>query len=618
MLQIFRKYGSSITVKALMLLLVFTFAVWGVGDVIRGHNKYVALKVGDIEFSDREWFAYFNNQIERLKAQFNSKFAKDEIKNLGLTNVILGQLIDRLLLQQEATSTGVLVSYDMVKYELLHMPIFQVDGKFDKEKFMQVLQAMRVSEQNLFENIKENLPTQYETFALTVNKTPPSDLVDAILQARAAIRQVNVYRLPYETIRITDSPTEDELKTLYQHNSKDFMIPEKRNISYIIFGIEDIKLDEGVNEADLKQYYEQNKERFKELEKRSVLKLEFKDKARAEEAKSELDKGESFENVGRRYFPTVKNFSIGEVTRVGFEKEVANAIFNLKLEQYSNIIKTPLGYLIFKVTAITPEGVKSFDLIKDKVKSLYINELKYEKLNKISQDIDQMLALGKKVEDVALQYGFKIKSLEGVDDRFVGQPFNDEEFKQVAFSTAENNTSMVSTMKSQDKFFILQINKVVPVSKRDFKVVKGELEKQWYSIKKEEKVKVVAHELSESLKSKGDGDEILKKYNLMKPQHYKISYYNMDNDQPKVFLGEALKLRSNEITEPYKSTTGYLIAHVISIKPIEITGMQEQRQEIIANYASNAPNEVIAQYLNALKSKYNIEVNQAVIDKVIE
>jgi peptidyl-prolyl cis-trans isomerase D len=70
MLDAMRKRASSWFVRALLLVLIASFAVWGIGDLFMGRQDVeVAATVGDVEVPLREVDRAFENDRQALSEQ---------------------------------------------------------------------------------------------------------------------------------------------------------------------------------------------------------------------------------------------------------------------------------------------------------------------------------------------------------------------------------------------------------------------------------------------------------------------------------------------------------------------------------------------------------------------
>ena len=85
MLNALRKNAGSWVVKVLLLLLVASFAIWGIGDVFfsGGQNPAVAT-VGGIEIPANELANAFNRSVANLQRQLGPQFDREQAIQLGV------------------------------------------------------------------------------------------------------------------------------------------------------------------------------------------------------------------------------------------------------------------------------------------------------------------------------------------------------------------------------------------------------------------------------------------------------------------------------------------------------------------------------------------------------
>ena len=143
-----------------------------------------------------------------------------------------------------------------------------------------------------------------------------------------------------------------------------------------------------VSDQEVADYFEQHLEEFQNPEQIKVSHILVSDETIAAEVIAKLNEGKSFEKVAREYsIDTVTAinggdlgyFGRGEIEQPEFEEEV----FKLKkVGHISDIIKTPFGYHVAKLTGRRRGKQKTFEEAKDEIK---IN-LEKRKFNSIIEE----------------------------------------------------------------------------------------------------------------------------------------------------------------------------------------------------------------------------------------
>ncbi len=605
-----------------MLLLVLTFVLWGVGDIIRKHNKVLAFKVGNIEYTDLDWHKAFQQYVQRMSAQFQKHITPDEIRENNLHIVILNQLINSFLIQEESRDLGIIVSDDMVKYELATIPELQTNGTFDREKFQYMLRSSGQTEDEFIKNFKNDIAQQNLIMSLTLNREVSKSLVNTLLEASNSLHNAQIVKIAFNDIKVSETPKEEDLQQIYQQNIAKFSFPEKRNLSYIQFGLNDIKTDENVSDQILQEQYESKKAIFTEPEKRKVQQMVFKEESQAQDALRMLQEGSTFATVAKKFFPNQKNFSMGEVSAQGFDKEIADGIFSTAVGKNSRIIQSPLGYHIFMIESNTPTKTKTFAEVRDTVKKQYLEDARFEALSKMAQDIDAMIAAGSDLTSIGEKHGLTVGSVKEFTDtgeqkeKIAQNPV----FRQLAVTTEDRHASLVTPLSGQDQFIVVSVDEVAKQPPQDFADVKDKVQAMWQALKQDQIASTTANNVYSKLVSGEKIGDVVKEFKLTTPQTVAVSYLNPKAaDYPDNVIEALLAEDSNKATRPISDDKkNYYIAYVTSISKAPARPQPEQTDKLTSQLQQQIPNEIILQYLAHLRKKHNVEVYDDVINTVIK
>src|SRR5437763_8099933 len=135
MMQWIRGRAGSIIVKVLFGLLIVSFGFWGIytrSDYYQGHSpETVVATVGGQDIRAEDVQRALTPALERLRSQFGGSIDQAQVKQLGILDTLLAQLIERSLLDQQAQRLGLEVSEDTVRRAIFENPAFRgPDGQF--------------------------------------------------------------------------------------------------------------------------------------------------------------------------------------------------------------------------------------------------------------------------------------------------------------------------------------------------------------------------------------------------------------------------------------------------------------------------------------------------------
>jgi len=145
-----------------------------------------------------------------------------------------------------------------------------------------------------------------------------------------------------------------------------------------------------VSEADIKAYYDKNKKRFAQPERRDLKVVLTKTKAKAEQARKALKRGQSFKAVAKTYSIDQASKRQGgklpDVTEGQQEKAFNNAIFEAKKGKLQGPVKTQFGYYVFEVTKVTAASQQSYEQSKQTIRNLLRSQRQQKSLDRFIKD----------------------------------------------------------------------------------------------------------------------------------------------------------------------------------------------------------------------------------------
>ena len=155
----FRKYARFIIMFILFGMLIISFALWGVGDMLRmgGRSTEVAHVggthiplygwVGGTSVSVNEVRDQFNRQLEGIQRQTGQRPEPEQALRFGLHVRALEDVMQRAVLDYAIQQFGLVVSDAEVHAAIARNPAFQgTGGSFDPLLYRARLQQARISE----------------------------------------------------------------------------------------------------------------------------------------------------------------------------------------------------------------------------------------------------------------------------------------------------------------------------------------------------------------------------------------------------------------------------------------------------------------------------------------
>ena len=196
MLDIVRNLVSSIFGKILLAVMVLSFALWGVGDILTSGNSQLAAKVGKEKITLDEFYNEFQNTVKNYNQISQSNLSLKEAYNIQLHNVLLNDLIYSKMINNYAKNNEIFLSDQSLKIIITNLPQFKNDdGRFSEVKYKNYILNNFPNEQ-LFLNQVENTIYQgmlFENFNL--NSFLNESLVDTLYNYEGEKRSISLMML---------------------------------------------------------------------------------------------------------------------------------------------------------------------------------------------------------------------------------------------------------------------------------------------------------------------------------------------------------------------------------------------------------------------------------------
>lgn len=404
MLERIREGSQGPWAMGILALVILSFVFAGVGSYINSSASGAAASVNGEEIGLDELERAYQNERSRMESQFGDAFATLASDTAYLQNFrqgILDRLISEKLLDQAAQELGLRVSDEQIKSAIVGMQEFQVDGKFNNDRYLAILRQAGFQTNNFRDYMRVDMVRRQLSQSLMGTEfalTSEAKAAHLMQQQTRDIRYVNVPAAKFvEQVNIGD----EEISAYYQSNISQFDTEQKVSLSYVELILEDLLPSIEINEDELSQYYEENLVDYRTDEERQAAHILFESAeqddaiaAKATEVQVRILAGEDFSELAKEFssdtFSAENGGDLGWFGKDIMDPAFEEAAFSLEGKgDVSAVVKSEFGYHIIKLTDVKSEQVIAFDDVKEeittKVKTLKAEERFYEISQRISE-----------------------------------------------------------------------------------------------------------------------------------------------------------------------------------------------------------------------------------------
>lgn len=404
-----RTKANSPFIKVLLAIIILSFVLTGVAGYMIGGSSNDAAEVNGQSISREQLQQAFSQERQSLQENLGDRFSEiagNEEAMRALRAQALANLINSELINQYAQELNLSASDAQIEKAIFAMPIFQTNGNFDSEKYRLILKQYNVNADNFAAQIRNDLVRAQLAKAFTGSDFALPSEVKTYAELFLQEREIRTATLSLADAQAKQSVTEDEIKAYYDANHDSFISPEKVKVSYVEIDATTLP-EQTVSDEELKTYYEQNLKNYTQAEQKHYSMIQVASEKEANAIVDELKAGANFETLAAE--KSTDKFSAGNKGVIGWMEEASTPaeIADAKLTEKGQIsapVKSGESFVIFRLDDIKPESVKSFDSVKDGLKTTLSQE----------KNVKQFYDLQQKVSEAATNDNESLASVEEV------------------------------------------------------------------------------------------------------------------------------------------------------------------------------------------------------------
>ncbi len=367
MLDLMRRKASTWLIKIMLGAIVIVFVFWGVGS-FRSERANQVATVNGKPISLVDYSEAYNNLLDQMRQRFGAHLNENMIKMLGLKQQALNQLINQMVLRQEAQRLSLRVTNAELANAIARIKAFQNDGVFNRRIYELVLSRYRMTPERFEAMQRQNMLIDKlrDMVASTVNVSDQE--AQAFFNWQNSAVNMEYVRFDPKSYKAA-TPTDAAIKTFFEANKENYRTQPLCKARYIRFDPSAYLSKAKVSDDDVADYYDDHPNEFrtqKTVEARQILfKVDPKaDPATVEAAREKALKvlklareGKNFAELARKYSEGPSRNSggyLGRFKRGDMVKPFADMAFSMKAGQIGGPVRTRFGWHLIKVEKVFP------------------------------------------------------------------------------------------------------------------------------------------------------------------------------------------------------------------------------------------------------------------------
>lgn len=621
-----------------LALVVLTFVLFYIPDFMQtstgaAPNETVAT-VEDTDITVREFTRRYSAQLQAYRQAYGAQMNEQLLRQLGIEQQILQQLVDEQAMVAEAERQGMTVSDVEIRERILAMPAFQENGQFIGEQRYRQLLSMNpgapLTTSEFEDQIRRALVVQ--KLRDTVSgwmSVSDNDIADEYRRRNEKVK-LDIVPITPDAFKSQIAVNDADLAGYFDKHKDTYRIGEKRKIKYAVVDVEKVRETVKVSDAEIEAFYKQNLQQYQTPEEVRASHILFKTEgkteadvqAKAEEVLKRAKAGEDFDALAKQYSEDESNSGkggdLGYFPRGAMVPEFENAAYAMKTGEISDLVKTSFGFHIIKKVDHKQATTRPVSDVRTELE----DQLKWQKAQaeaeKLAKSLESQIKSAADLDRVAKERGLHMQETGMMlrDDPIDGLGPSPEVSAQ-AFQLQEGAVSPVlrvargwvfATVTGKQDPYIPQLTEVKEKVRED--VVRE---------RAAEIAKTKAAEIAATLKSAPDFAGAAKKAGL---EVKSTELITRGSAVPDIGISAevdkvAFSLPKGGVSDPVSTPQGTAIVRVVEkedVTPEQITAGRDQLREELVNQRRD---QFFSAYMQNAKKKLKIEIRQDVLARVV-
>ena len=431
MLQDIRDNAQGTIAKVIIGLLIISLSIWGMDAIVGGFSgePEVATVNGD-SITEREFLRTVQLETQQRLMQMDSPdpsmLDEDQIRR-----DVLESLIQERVLTLDAQAQGLELSDADIDALITQMPQFQVDGQFNRDRFVATVRNVGMGVGEFRENMRKNYVVNQIRASIAQTGIVASENAAQLLRIQNQTRDFRVLTVSADSLSEQITVTEEEIQSFYDDNADQFREPEQVNAAYITLSLGALADVIEISEEDLRAFYGERAEEYAREERRAAhILIEDGSDAEATIAsiQERLEAGESFSDLAEEFSAdTVSARDGGDLGYAGrgvYDEAFENALFALEDGEVSGPVETSFGIHLIRLEGVRRSDVPSFESLRDELRDELARSRASERFAEVRAQLADAAYAADDLAGPAAELGLDVREVDGVTREGGAAPFD--------------------------------------------------------------------------------------------------------------------------------------------------------------------------------------------------
>ena len=383
MLQSIRDRSQGWLAWTIIGLIVIPFALWGIQSYIGNASDVEVAHIGDgffggTDITQHEFQQAYEQHRQRVRSMLGD--SSDLLDDAKIKQNVIDGLVANEVIGQSIDDLGLRIGNSQLAERIQSMPEFQDNGQFSKENFLDQLRRLGLTPEKAEASVRDGLLREQLNASITSFALVTQSELDEAIRLKNQQRDIGYLILPWKNFQKAVTVDEASIKKYYDEHRNNLVNPEQVSIEYIELSANDLAKNIKPDELEMHKIYDEQRGNFSVDEQRRASQILIASEkpadaaalaaasAKADDLLKRLRVGEDFTKLAKEYSQDTATAKaggdMGLVAKGALDPAVEQVLYALKSGELSQLIKSPAGFHILKLTDIKPAYTKSFEEVR--------------------------------------------------------------------------------------------------------------------------------------------------------------------------------------------------------------------------------------------------------------
>jgi peptidyl-prolyl cis-trans isomerase D len=366
----------------------------------------------------------YQTQLQVYRQAYGGNISEQMLKQLGISQQILQQMVDEQAALSEARRQGIDVTDGEVAQRIYSMPAFQDNGQFiGQARYAAMLRMQRppMTAEEFEDSLRRSLVFDKLRSALTSWVTVSDKDVAQEFKRRNEKVKLDLIVFSADKFRADVKVTDEEIQSYFDRHKDQYRVGERRKIRYLLVDMDTLRGRTPVTSREIEKSYNDNIELYSTPEQvrasHILLKTDGKNdaevKPKAEEVLKEAKAGKDFAELAKKYSQDEQSAKNGGdldyFSRGKMVPEFDEAVFGMQPGQISDLVKTQFGYHIIKLVDKKPATTKTLDEVRPQITEQLAWEKAQTRAAELAAQLEKEISKPADLDKAAQKEGLKVQ-----------------------------------------------------------------------------------------------------------------------------------------------------------------------------------------------------------------